>query len=349
MSRVYSAKEKAAYAKKMQSSRSRKAAPRKRVAVKRVATQRRFNRLNIQDQTQKYILQLLNPYEGMGVGIPSAFPLKSQKVYAFMKGTFELGTSGIGYVTANPCNSNSSTPIRWTQATSVGNDSTALNAFTNVLQGAFSKLPYTNANLTQDDIQCRLVSCGLRIRYIGRSDGLNGLIRSIETPDHTDISDSTPIEVSNFDMQTTSRPSEHEWTCVNYSGAISNANLQFNNDEFPLAPLGEPPFAHVVTGVTGDSYAWEYHQCSEYIGVPTVGKTVNISDPNGYAKVCETVKGISSEKCLAPKLTHMAITKFARSVGESLPEIEGKEPLGIMNMEAGSALRQALKIYPACI
>lgn len=348
MSKVYSAKEKAAYAKKMQASRNRKA-PVKRRAVKRSAVIARIPRkLNIEDDVQKYILQLLNPYEGMGVGIPSSFPLKSQKVYAFVKGTFELGTTGVGFIKQQIFTANDQYGSYYTTAASVGTDATALSAFTNLGSVVMTKLPYSSVNIGDAVIQSRVVAAGLRCRYIGRSDGLNGLVRSIETPDNTNLNNDTPVEVSNYDMQTTSRPSENEWTCVNYSGPIAPSDIEFSLSPYPLGTSG-PTLAHVVEGTAGDQYAWEFHINVEYIGPASVGKTQNISDPIGYAKVCQTLKGISSERAISPKLTHMAITKFARHVGESLPEYNGNEGMGIMNMDPGSPLRQALKIYPACI
>ena len=350
MSKVYSAKEKAAYAKKMQAARSsKKGYTKKTTYKKRSAPVARISRkLNIEDDVQKYILQVLNPYEGLGVGIPSSFPLKSQKVYAFVKGTFELGTSGVGFVKQQLYASNDNFGTYYTQATSVGTSATTLGAFTNLGSTAMAKLPYSSTNFNAGACQARIVAAGLRCRYIGRSDGLNGLVRSIEPPDNNDLDADTPVEVSNYDMQTTQRPSENDWTCVNYSGPIAPSDIEFSDSPFPLGTDG-PTLAHVVEGTAGDQYAWEFHLNVEYIGIATVGKTQNISDPIGYAKVCQTLKSISSEKSLSPKLTHMAITKFARHVGESLPEFNGNEGMGIMNMDPGSPLRQALKIYPACI
>lgn len=309
----YTAAQKRDYARKM---KARKALAKKSSGKGKVRVSRQvrhsINKVHIDECSQKYLLSLLNPYEQYNACIPSSFPLASQKVHVFNRGTLALGTSGLGYITCQPCIANDALVVTLTGSTSVGTDNTSINAFTNLSNLTMLKIPYSSADIAARNIQGRIVSVGLRVRYIGRADALNGLIRSIEEPDHTTLANLTPNQIYSYDQVGTERPSSDNWTGVNYSGPTTPSDIEFSNIQYPLGAV--PFMAHIIAGVAGDEYAWEIYENIEYIGKLAVAKVQNSSDPKGYAKVQETIKGISAMGPVTPKDAPAAINRFTSSM-----------------------------------
>lgn len=339
--REYTPEEKAAYKKKMQAARKRTGAAKPRVSRQVSRPLKRY--LQIEDCTQHYILSLVDPYTSYGACIPSSFPLASQKVHIFKRGTMVCGTTGFGFVLTGPNMSNDVNCITATQATSVGGASTTLNAYTNLLTVPNSKSPFANADFTANAVQGRIVSCGLRIRYVGRQDAMNGVVQSLEAPDHQDLNPYTFNSLGGFEQQTRKRP-DGDWHYVQYSGPIAPTDIEFVNTPAFFAS-GAGFLCHSVKGSAGDSYEWELWTNMEFIGTVAVGKTANHVDEQGYGKVLQTVKEVSSKEALAVTQAPGIITKFVNAISAAAPTIyEGaKQIAGIASLDPSSILRQALK------
>lgn len=352
MSKRYTAEQKAVYATKMRAQRTmaaKRAGGNRNVRVSR-QVRLETRKLHIEDCSQEYIVSLLNPYDSYSACIPNFFPLKSQKVHAFSRATMTLGTSGVGYALAYANAANDVANLVVTTATSVGTTASALNGFTNLASTPMAKLPYAQLAFTQNQVMARLVSAGLRIKYIGRSDALNGLISTLEAPDHEDLAALTPVQIADYDQMENTRPKEDGWTYVNYSGPIAPGNLEFANTGYILGANGI--LSHIVVGTAGDEYTVEFYQNFEYIGSSAVGKSQNHSDPVGYSKVSQVIKSAASDKPLSPADGPGLISQFATAMGKTIadnaPSViagglrsAGETVLGIVNMDPSSILRQA--------
>jgi len=338
--RQYTAEQKAAYARKRAKARAR--GGNRKVRVNR-AVRRGVKRGVIQmaDCTQHYLLSLLNPYDSYGACIPSDYPLKSQKVHAFVRGTMVLGTTGVGFVNARPTSGSETVCVRSTTSTSVGTIATVCSAFTNITPSAMAKLPYSITDFSTGLVQARLVSAGLRIRYTGREDARNGIISSVEAQDHEDQDSVTPSALFNKENLERTRP-EYDWTCINYSGPVAPGDIEYSNSPTPTG--GNYIFSHVVEGVAGDTYEWEFFQSLEYIGTKAVGKTDSHSDIVGYNKVQEVVKSVAAEKPIKPSDSPSIITRVINAIGDNAGAIMnvGRQIGGIINMDPATILRTAL-------
>lgn len=343
---VYTAEQKRAFAKKQKERRAKAMKATGGQSKVRVSRQvkRQTQKIQVEQCSQNYLLSLINPYKSIDACIPSSFPLKSQKVHVFNRGTLSLGTTGVGYITCTPTLANDTLVVTHTQGTSVGTSNTSINAFTNLINLFMLKIPFSSADIAGRFIQGRIVSCGLRVRYIGRSDALNGLIRSIEEPDHSTLAPLTPNEIYSYDQTSVQRPSESEWTSVNYSGPTTPNDVEFANVQYPL---GNVPFmAHIIAGLAGDEYAWEIYENIEYIGKLATSKTLNGTDPRGYAKVSQVIKGASSDGPITPQKGATLINDFAIAMGEGVVNVAAGA-MGVNSLQANSALKVAYDLYKA--
>lgn len=344
MATKYTAEERKAYGVMMRKKRrtARKAGGSRPV---RVSRQVRYTstRVGMEGCSQSYLLSLLNPYDSYGACIPSSFPLKSQKVHAFIRGEMVVGTGGVGFVLIRPSCVNDVNITTSTTVTSAGTNATVMSAFSNKQAVRMLKLPYASADMTNGDIQARLVSAGLRIRYTGRQDSLNGTISTVESPDHEDLHSLTPIQLGSYEMMEKVRPGP-DWTFCNYSGPVKPSDIEFTSNTQPLG-TDLYVFCHMVNGTAGDTYEFEYYQNLEYIGRSSVGKTQNHTDPVGYGKIQQVVKTQSAEKPLTPYDALPVANTVVRSIAEAIPGMieTGREIVGVMNLDPGSLLRTALQ------
>lgn len=340
--RVYTAEEKAQFAAMMKARRAKakKAGGNRPIRVSR-QVQYKSQTVHVEECSQSYLLALLNPYESYGACIPSSFPLKSQKVHAYMRGSLALGTGGVGYVIARGTAVNDSWATKSTTSSSVGTGATVLNSFTLITTTNMTKLPYTTADVTAGNVQSRIVSMGLRVRYTGREDARNGTVASVESPDHEDLALQTPDAINNYESLERVRPPE-DWVYVNYSGPVSPSNIEFSSDAHPLGT--SYILSHIITGVAGDIYDYEFYQNIEYIGRSSVGKTQNHVDEIGYGKIQQVVKGAASEGPITPAKSRPIADRVVQAIGNSIPGIldAGRRILGIMNLDPASILRQAI-------
>lgn len=292
--------------------------------------------LKIPECSVHYIQALFDPFDTpAGVCIPAdSFPLPSQKVKSFQRGTFNLGTTGYGFIAVAPAPW-SDVSIAWTSTDlSVGNASTIATAYTNIGLGANTKLPFnfvTDA-LANKSVQARVVAAGLRIRYSGTEDNRQGLYVAHEDQDLGTTIDKSYNDVRDINQSASARPSgDGTWDqTVCYSGPSNPGNVEFTQFKYPLSnnldnndPASFGTWPMIIYCQGGAAQAIEFEICThiEYIGSKVQGKTKSHADSVTYGKVLETVKDVSAIKPIAPKEGPSAFQRFIGAVQESLPQI----------------------------
>jgi len=203
--------------------------------------------LKVSDCSMRYMAALCNPFLAEpGACVPcDLFPLPSQKIRAFTRGSFQLSTShGVGFILAAPCSANNTAALAFTTAGSIFDTGTLVNStITNNQTQLLAGLPYTTAQVSAL-VQARVVSMGLRIRYAGTEASRSGTIVAYEDQDHQGLGSpgGASTNYNSIQLNTSamvSRPSgDGAWdACVCSSGPCTPLELEFsNNGAYPHVP-----------------------------------------------------------------------------------------------------------------
>lgn len=266
----------------------------------------------------KYALSLADPTneKSRGACIPQGFPMPSQKVRAFIRGTCStLQAGGLGFLAFYPVIANDTPVVRYT----TGGLAAGVSQNSNFNGGGFlaastttnmTKLPYTTAQLAADQVEGRFISGCIRVRYNGSENNRQGQITMLEAPDHEDLYVQTFSTIKQYEASTTTRPGgEGEWSQINWSGPAKSSEINYavtpsvTGTNVPIIILME----HVNGGGVGATYEQTYDFEAwvnvEYVGRVTVGKTNVEIDPLGFAKIQQTVKAIAATQPIDPSAT----------------------------------------------
>lgn len=310
----------------------RKKAVTKRYQYKRTGASGQAIQVHIPDCTKHFIKALYDPFDTpAGVCIPcDLFPLPSQKCKALLRGSFNLGTTGFGFVSLSPSLCNDDTAIRATSSTSVGGASTTFNAYTNLGNDVFSKLPYSLADVvTNATVAGRIVAAGLRVRYASKETDRRGIYNALESGDHEDLYSLQNYNTVNRDypQTTVSRPTgTASWDAtVCYSGPIQPGELEFVNVSLPLRPSyadsATTPLIISCQGNAGDILEFEAVVHVEYVGKKVESKTQSHADTQTYGKVIQTVKAQSEQGAIEPSRAPSGFASFIQSVISDAPKL----------------------------
>jgi len=302
---------------------------------------------HISQCAQEYIASLVNPFDqNLMPCVPSFFPIPSQKSCTWLKGTFALGTTGFGYVLARATLDNdTNASVIATQSTSVGGVLTNLSAFTLLVSAINTNNQYTNTQLvTQENVQGRVVSYGLRVRYLGREDARNGTVMMCETLDREDLNTRNFTGISAFQNATKTVPdADRNWISACFSGPSDPDDIDFRPTGLPLG--ASYPIVACISGTAGDQYEYEYIQHIEYAGRQALSKTPSHADQKGFDVAIQQVKTVANNKAIEPEKDGPGIlSRFVSGMWEHSGAImeAGKTLGGILSMDPSSVLRTAL-------
>jgi len=284
----------------------------------------------------RYMATLANPFQAEpGACVPcDLFPLPSQKIRVFSRGTFQLGTTGFGFIVAAPMSIKDGGACTFTTSTSVLASNQAFSAATNTGSAQFLQLPYALADLGGTSVQARVVALGLRVRYAGAESTRSGTVVCYEDQDHQGIiaSGATFLSLQQYPSATVARPSgDGTWDGeVCSSGPCTPPELEFVSLAYPNVPSGVSQTlansGYLAIGIKGnaaDSYDFELFEHIEYIGTSVTAKTPSNADTDQYGKIIQASKEISNVRPLTPELAPSLFERFAAKVSESLPQLIG--------------------------
>lgn len=253
--------------------------------------------------TRLYGASLVDPsgVNSKGACLPAGFPMPSQKIRVFARGFLSTGTTGDGFIMWKPILANDVVDtIVTTSAASVGTAATAFTAFTNPVNSVISKIPYTTAQLTGLNVEGRLVSGCIRIRYSGTEDSRSGVVSLFEDPDHFTTSTQSANGISLFDSCGKQRVyGDGAWHQINWSGPC-----RMNEQEYLATAAFGGNFTHCIAingtttaaGALGPApFEWECWENLEYLGRDVIGKTNNTLDPQGTSQVIADAKKLQSQ------------------------------------------------------
>lgn len=299
--------------------------------------------LKVAECTAHYLKTLLDPFDQpAGACLPAdLFPLPSQKLKLFLRGTCVLGTTGYGYVNAGLTLSNQALACVATSATSVMTNSTAVVSVTNLVGFSYTQLPWNDADLLLNPsvVQGRGVALGLRVRYTGTESNRNGIMNFYEDPDHALINPMSYDVIRQRVNTYTTRPAgDGSWDSIVYSGPVTPSETEFVTQAYLTQAQGGCLIC-VIKGNPGDTYEFEAFQHIEAIGVNTTGKSASHSDSINYGKAQETVKNEMAIKSLSVSDGPSVIGKFLSKVIEHAPFV----------IQQGSNVMKALEGNPMAL
>lgn len=231
-----------------------------------------------------YLKALTNPWDLDGDPcIPDFITLPSFKFSAICRGTFSIGTVGIGYVAVDPWLTafNDRDSVMSTTSAYAG------TGYTNGGGGTVKSRTNSPVAATSNLVRSlRVVGCGMRIRYAGTEMNRGGRAIAYRQPENMDI-DNSDVPTLLTNPEAVSVPVDRNWHAVSFRPA-----RDFDIAYQLVQNVLNPEFSQllIVSGSTpASSFEFEVKTYFEMIGNSLSNLTRSHSDPAGLAVVNTTL------------------------------------------------------------
>lgn len=262
-------------------------------------------KFKLSDCAKHYLKALTSPFDLMTQGaslpcIPDVNSFPSWKISSFIRGTFNAGTNGFGYLAMNPlCNTNNLS-TGWSTTNAYAGFVVSGAAAVGNINVLNPRCPFASTAYTSNGIQSRTVGCGLRARYIGTELNRGGRLIVSRYPYGSDV-DGANIASLLANPNTISVPVSRKWTQVTY---VPDDPIQYEywNQAILQAPgTGGTRAAMTLIiacdgTVAGNAFEYQvvyFHEFAAGVtgaGVPNA--TPTHSDAEGLSAVRDVVQGI---------------------------------------------------------
>lgn len=233
---------------------------------------------------ENYLACLEDPWDSHPCCLPTNLPLPSSKVKYHIYGNMQTSaTTGMGFVIFNPFFAafNNTDSVLYTGTTYAATTISGLGP-----TGVFaSNSNSPNAStVAGTNARYRLVSAGLRMRYISTNEGMGGTQVLLEEPSHGNPGGFSYASVRGYDNET-SFAITRDWTSVVFHPVDEDetdfyAGGQYPSSNYFLAAIAVAPIA--TTSIT---FEFEAVANFELVGGFARSITPSESDPAGFAKV----------------------------------------------------------------
>jgi hypothetical protein len=233
--------------------------------------------------SKEYLSLQLNPFvasHSSCLPVPPSLP--TQKLTTVVRGTFEIGTLGFGFVTARPVHAvaNDDDAVYYSLGAYTG--STVVASGTGVVAAA-SNSPYVAADFGSADteLQYRTVSSGLRVRYTGSELNRGGVVLPYCQPEHASLNSAGTSDVLG-DITVSTVPVDRRWhACYWTPGATAN-EYTFSGSLSDAAM----PMAVMVVGEAENTFEFEFYTHFEITGrKASLSYSPSHSDSQGFGYV----------------------------------------------------------------
>lgn len=233
-----------------------------------------------------YARCLANPFpDGPMACIPDFPTLMSSRQRVWSRGTLSTSaTTGFGFVAVDVLASAvSDLSSVWASASTFTGTSVVPAVATGVTPtNTNSQYTEPNVTATAAGLQFRVVSSGLRVRYIGTELERGGYKIGFSDPTHSSVNGQS-VATLNAEPSARRFPIDRKWATVLYR-PILNDELNYQNS----FDLRDPIMCFVFTAAsptTPLTYEYEFYSVIEYQGRSIKGMTPSHSDPVGFAAV----------------------------------------------------------------
>jgi len=314
---------------------------------------------SLSECASKYAVALGKPFsEGArGACIPTFPSRASEKVTAISRGTFSTGTAGIGFIALSPTTSNSSECIYYTSATyspsivHINPDDNSSLGFAygaDVKAGVMSQIPYEAAVFTDatsgagPTVNGRIVSYGVRVRYIGTQLDMGGRMTGFVSPAHSNLNGSSYHGIASR-AEAINLAVSREWSEMaifadtsdetEYPGHAFSIDNEFevlratyplsNNEGLTAGVTGKLhggiPLVFIIDAKAGVQFEFEVVAHTEYIGKPTASRmTRSHCDIAGLSMVQNAANGAKLDRAKTSDRSGWKAT--AKSIGQEVWE-----------------------------
>lgn len=272
---------------------------------------------------EHFVHAIVDPFRTpAGACLPcDLFPLPSSKVKTYVRGRFQLGTSGIGFAAANIGFANDAPVVQYTTAATALSTFQSFSLATNTQTLLMSMLPYSTAQLAALSVSARAVAGGIRAKYVGSLMNRNGTVTAYEDPDHQDATGKSLDTLNSNPYTTLERVGGDEWDHeVCWSGPIAPIELEFVNEPYASTTFVKPLILG-VSGTAGDIYELEFYQHIEYVGSIVPNKSKSHAEAQLFGKAMEVVKDKAANAPIRPDDGPSIWESFKSVVAENLPQI----------------------------
>jgi hypothetical protein len=256
-------------------------------------------RVRLSPCANDYAKTLADPFSATSACIPSYPPLLTRKMQVFVKGVISTGSTGAGMIYADPLNAIANdTPCIWYSTSAYTANIFAAQSFNSVSANSNSEYTASAVGTGPNQLSCRVVSSGLRIRYIGTELNRGGQIVAFHDPTHSTLNQRSLASVDG-EQESRRLPVSKEWSTVLYrpvddpdnefTSTLHNANTQ-DDGSFFMGIIFQAP------GVQSD-YEFEFYVNFEVHGRNVRGKTPSHVDVTGHGAV---VASLISSPVMAP-------------------------------------------------
>jgi len=140
-------------------------------------------------------------------------------------------------------------------------------------------------------VQYRLVSAELAMKYTGTEEDRGGLVTILEHPEHQSLVGYTLAQLQAYDACRTEAVMANKWHSCFYSGPINDTETEFSS-----VPLVTPFMAVVVSGGTNLSFQVEGWANYEFTGDAVRNKIMVCADEQGGVAVSTACKVLQATK-----------------------------------------------------
>jgi len=271
--------------------------------------------LMLSECAAKYLLASTNAAHpgARGACVPTYPVMNSQKTMGLVRGTFNVGTLGFGYISVAPCVTSDQSSIFFSDSSYASTVTQSNTSAVGVVDVPIPNNPYTtavvNSGAASTRATGRIVGGELRVRYTGTLLNRGGMIYGLTDPDHAGVDGYTTATLASRDTVRAIvdtgdwvsisvcaiRPNETEYAESTVAAAFRSFPFSDTTASNPNTS-GIPIMCFVVTGVPGNSFQFEWIQHNEYVGAPTSGRTTpNMSDATGFQNVNAAILASQSD------------------------------------------------------
>lgn len=260
----------------------------------------------------EYATSLENPFKEGPIGCIPSYPIiKTQRTKLWSQGAFTTSTDAgkAGFITMNPwhvannANSSTSVPNGFVQCTELATFvGSAIDLATTATPVTGVSMLYPNSPFTfaqfgagSTNVQFRLVSAGLRIKYSGTSLAQGGTVFGLHQPNHESVDGYTASSIMSFDegekfvVLDQQRGKQDAWFTVLYR-PVDPDDCEFSDLAGNPSGSGGTPnhimgFLVIAPSTTPITFEYEAFANVEFTGAPARAKQLSWADPVGFAAV----------------------------------------------------------------